>query len=278
MSFTTFQTAKKDGVLTVTLDHGEVNIMSAQMARELFALVGQLSTDRETKVVILESANPEFFIAHFDIHDIVRLLEGDPSIPVSKSGDINVLQALVLSIQSLPQVTIAKVDGIVRGGGFELLLALDMIFATEDSKFCFPEASGGFLPGGGGSTLLPLRIGRPKAMEILVTSRDFSGQEAAEYGVVNRVFADAPSLNDYVAETARQIAKKNLSCIQAIKAVNRKVVSAFVDGLLAGLAQENESMKSLLSSPEVFEKLKRFADMSGTRDVEPDLANKLLSE
>jgi enoyl-CoA hydratase/carnithine racemase len=115
-------------------------------------------------------------------------------------------------------------------------------------------------------------------MEILATSRDFSGQEAEEYGLVNRAFADAPSLGDYVAETARQIAKKNLSCIQAIKAVNRKVFSPFVDALLAGLAQENESMKVLLSDPEVFQNLKRAADMSGTRDVELGLGSKLLTE
>ena len=111
MSFTTFTTNRDNGVLTVSLNNGEVNIMSATMAAELFALVGQLTVDTETKVVVFESANDDFFIAHFDVNDIIKLIEGDESIPISKTPDLNVLQALGLSLQNLPQVTLAVVLG-----------------------------------------------------------------------------------------------------------------------------------------------------------------------
>ena len=96
MSFTTFSTEKTGPILTVRFDHGEVNIMTAAMAGELFALVGQLAVDTETKVVIFESANPDFFLAHFDVADILKVVDGDPSVPVSKAPGINWLQALGL--------------------------------------------------------------------------------------------------------------------------------------------------------------------------------------
>ena len=171
MSFTTFATRKNGSILTVTFNNGEVNIMTAAMAGELFALVGQLAVDDATRVVVFESATPDFFIAHFDVGDILKVVAGDPSMPVSKTPGLNVLQALGLSIQSLPQVTIAKVDGACRGGGFEFMLALDMCFASATSRFCFPEAACGFLPAGGGSTLLPLKAGANRAPFMKSTTR-----------------------------------------------------------------------------------------------------------
>jgi len=216
MSFSTFSTRQDGATLHVTLDNGEVNMMTAAMAAELFALVGQLAVDDETRVVVFDSANKDFFIAHFDIDDIFKLIEGDPSIPISKNPGLNILQALGLSISSLPQITIAKVDGICRGGGFEWMLALDMCFATRDSKFCFPEASCGFLPAGGGTTLLPLKAGPARALEIMLTGRDFSGSEAAQYNIINRAFDSAAELDAYVNETQARVARNDSAANQAI--------------------------------------------------------------
>ena len=271
MSFTTFSTVKNGPVLTVRLDNGETNVMSATMASELFALVGQLAVDGETRVVVFESAIPDFFIAHFQVADILRLLDGDPDVPVSKVPGINVLQALGLSLQSLPQVTMAKVDGRCRGGGFEFMLALDMCFATDESRFCFPEAACGFLPSGGGATLLPLKAGSGRALEIMTTGRDFSGTEASQYGFINRSFASATELDQYVATTAHQVGKRDLAVIQAIKSVSKATMAPLKDGLLAGLATENEAMVACLSVPAVQEGLRKLSASEGTRDAELDL-------
>lgn len=271
MSYTTFATKNDGPILTVTLDNGETNIMSAVMAGELFALVGQLAVDNETRVVVFESAIPDFFIAHFAVTDILKLVEGDPSVPVSKTPGLNVLQALGLSLQNLPQVSIAKIDGRCRGGGFELMLAMDMCFASEQAKFCFPEAAGGFLPAGGGSTLLPLKAGNSRALEIMTTGRDFSGSEAAQYNVINRAFASAAQLHEYVAATAARIGKKDLSVIRAIKSVSRATTALMTEGVLAGLAQENAAMNACFSNPKVIEKLRALAAAEGTREAELDL-------
>ena len=271
MSFTTFSTEKNGAVLTVRLDHGEVNIMTAAMAGELFALVGQLEVDTETKVVIFESANPDFFIAHFEIADILKVIEGDPSVPVSKTPGLNVLQALGLSLQNLMQVTIAKVDGRCRGGGFEFMLALDMCFASDQSRFCFPEAAGGFLPAGGGSTLLPLKAGNNRALEVMLTGRDFSGSEAAQYNFINRAFSTSAELAEYVSATATQITKKNVTAIQAIKSVTKATVAPMAPGVLAGLAAENTSMNECFADPEVLARLRELGMKSGKREFELDL-------
>lgn len=271
MSFTTFSTEKNGAVLTVRLDHGEVNIMTAAMAGELFALVGQLAVDTETKVVIFESANPDFFIAHFEIADILKVIEGDPSVPVSKTPGLNVLQTLGLSLQNLMQVTIAKVDGRCRGGGFEFMLALDMCFASDQSRFCFPEAAGGFLPAGGGSTLLPLKAGNNRALEVMLTGRDFSGSEAAQYNFINRAFSTSAELAEYVSATATQIAKKNVTAIQAIKSVTKATVAPMAPGVLAGLAAENTAMNECFADPEVLARLRELGMKSGKREFELDL-------
>ncbi len=271
MNFNTFSTEKIGAVLTVRLNNGDVNMMSATMAAELFALVGQLSVDSDTKVVVFESANTDFFIAHFDIQDILKVVEGDPSVPVSKTKDLNILQALGLSFSGLPQVTIAKIDGICRGGGFEFMLALDMCFATENSKFCFPEASGGFLPAGGGSTLLPIKTGSAKALEIMLSGRDFSGAEAAQYNAINRAFIDSVELDSYVNNLVERIAGNDAAAIQAVKSVLQQTFSGLNDGVFAGLAQENAAMNQCLANPVVIDQLRLLAENTGSRAQELDL-------
>lgn len=272
MTFTTLVTKTDGAIMTVTLNNGEANIMSAVMAGEIFSLVGHLAMDPEVKVVVFESSNPDFFIAHFDLNDILKSLSGDPSIPTSKYADINILQSLGLSIQALPQVTVAQVDGVCRGGGFELILAMDMVFASEKAKFCFPEASVGFLPSGGGTTFLPTKVGKSRALEIMLTGRDFSGIEAAQYGVVNKVLADETTLNAYVQEAAIHMAANNSAAIQGVKAVLKKTTEGFTSSVMAGLAQENESMVACISDPKVFEFLQLLAEKSGTYEAEIDLA------
>ncbi len=277
MSYTTFTTETDGAVMTVTLNNGEVNIMSAAMAGELFALVGALAVSQDIKVVVFESGNPDFFIAHFDLNDILKGISGDSSAPQSKYDDINILQSLGLSIQSLPQVTVAKVDGACRGGGVELILAMDMVFASDKARFSLPEASVGFLPGGGGTTLLPMKTGRGRALEIMLTGRDFSGQEAANYGLVNHSLEDAETLNAYVQDLAGRIACINIAAIQAVKATLKKSTEGFTAGVMAGLAQENASMVECISDPAVFESLQLLAQKSGTYDSEIDLP-KTISE
>ncbi|MFE7654741.1 enoyl-CoA hydratase/isomerase family protein [Streptomyces bottropensis] len=272
----TYQTLKlrRDGrVLYVDFDNPPLNLMTIQMVGELFDLGGSLVFDQETSVVVLGSANPEFFIAHFDLDDMFRSMK-DPDVPQSKYDDINVLQALTTMWQTLPQTTVAVVDGIVRGGGLEFILALDMRFTTPGSRFCFPETTGGFLPTGGGTTRLAMQVGPARATEILLSARDFSGAEAASYGLVNRCLG-AEELTAYVKELADSVARRPRAAAAAVTEVFRAVFNSAVDAQFAGFAVENAAMKTLLSQPEVIAHLTRMAeiqDVEHERDLPASIA------
>ncbi len=262
----TYQTLniRRDGrTLFVDFNNPPLNLINAQMIGELFDLAGSLAFDRETAVVVFGSANPEFFVAHFDLNDLLRL-SNDPTAPRSRYDDINVMQALATAWQILPQVTIGVVDGICRGAGLEFLLALDMRFSTPKSKFCLPEASGGILPAGGGTTRLAMLIGPARAREVILSSRDFTGDEAAAYGFVNRSLA-RDDLNAYVNTLAHDVAKRPAGSVAAVDEVIKSVFGSAVDAQFAGFASENAAFMKLVDIPAVREGLERMAQM---QDVE----------
>ncbi|MGW2647151.1 enoyl-CoA hydratase/isomerase family protein [Streptomyces sp. NPDC001393] len=262
----TYQTldVRRDGrILYVDFNQPPVNLMNFQMVGELFDLGGSLAFDRETAVVVFGSADPEFFIAHFDLGDILRM-DSDPSVPQSRYDDINALQALTTMWQNLPQVTICVVDGICRGAGLEFLLATDLRFATPESRFCLPETSGGILPAGGGTTRLAMQIGPARAREVILQARDFTGEEAAAYGIVSRALP-REELNAYTDTLARDIAKRPASTIAAVNEVFKNVYGALADAQFAGFAAENTALRELLQVPGTKEGLQT---MAGLQDAE----------
>jgi enoyl-CoA hydratase/carnithine racemase len=262
----TYQTLniRRDGrTLFVEFNNPPLNLINAQMIGELFDLAGSLAFDRETAVVVFGSANPEFFVAHFDLNDLLRL-SSDPTAPRSRYDDINVVQALSTAWQTLPQVTIGVVDGICRGAGLEFILALDMRFATPGSRFCLPEASGGILPAGGGTTRLAMLIGPARAREVILSARDFSGDEAATYGFVNRTLP-REDLNTYVGTLAHGVAKRPPGSIAAVDEVIKSVFGWAVDAQFAGFASENAAFMKLVGEPAVREGLEKMAQMQDVK-------------
>jgi enoyl-CoA hydratase/carnithine racemase len=268
MSYQTLKTRRDGGILFVDIDNPPLNLMTIEMVGELFDLAGSLAFDPQTAVVVFGSANPDFFIAHFDLVDLLRSMS-DPTVPQSKYADINVLQALATTWQTLPQTTIGVVDGICRGGGLEFLLALDMRFASTDSKFCLPEVSGGILPAGGGTTRLAMVAGPARAREVILSGRDFSGDEAAVYGIVNRAVA-ADDLVDYVEDLAGRIAKRPAAAVGAVNEVFKNISGAAIDALFAGFAAENEGLRALMSDPAAAAGLEQMAQLQ-TAEIELDL-------
>ncbi len=257
-------TVRRDGrILRVDFTNPPLNLMNIQMVGELFDLAGTLAFDPEIAVVVFGSANPEFFIAHFDLVDMFRSME-DADVPQSRYADINVVQALTTMWEGLPQTTIAAVDGICRGVGLEFLLATHIRFASPDSRFCVPEASSGFLPTGGGTTRLALQIGPARAREVILSARDFSGEEAAAYGLVNRALP-REEMERYVAELAENIALRSSGTRGAVRDTIAKVHEQAIDAQFRGFAVENDAMRSLLAMPDVRDHL---AAMSQQQDPE----------
>jgi len=144
-----------------------------------------------------------------------------------------------------------------------------MRFASEGSKFCLPEVSGGILPSGGGTTRLAMTAGPARAREIILSGRDFSGQEAADYGIVNRALGTG-DLNSYVDDLAQRIAKRPAAAVAAVNEVFKSISSGVIDALLAGFAAENDALRNLMGNPAAASGLQQMAALQ-TVETERDL-------
>lgn len=272
MSFTTFSLKQDGAVLRVTLSNPPINLMGLKMVAELFQLGGRLIADPTVRVVVFDSADPDFFIAHFDLNDLIASAS-DPS-KASKYPDMNAMQSLALSWQALPQVTIAKVAGRCRGAGLEFILGLSMRFATPDSKFCSPEASGGFLACGGGTTRAALAAGPARALEFLLSGRDFSGDEAERYGFVNRSLP-ADQIDAYVDALVKRIGQRSAQVVAMHSEVFKRVYSPMVEPMFAGLAAENDGLRAAMAGEEMKAGMAAMLQLNQAREHELDLPGTL---
>jgi enoyl-CoA hydratase/carnithine racemase len=268
MNFSTISIALQDSVMRVTIKNEPINLMNPLMVQELFQLGGFLVSNQDIKVVVFDSADPDFFIAHFDVEAVAKAASDEQQL--SKYPDINVLQSLSLSWQALPQVKIAKINGRCRGGGLEFVLGLDMIFASEESLFCFPEASGSFLACGGGTTRLTLAVGPGRALEILLSSRDFTSLEGERYGFITRAMP-ANELDEYVETLVTQITRRSRLVIDFHRQVMSQALSGFVQPVFDGFAAENIAFNKALETSEMKEGFAAMLAMGQTREHELNL-------
>lgn len=212
--FTTFKVDQKDGIATVTFDFGTVNVQGQEMLADLNSLAMRLERDRETKVVIFQSANPEIWVCHYD----TELLKDMSDEAVSREeATLLDLQAVCERISKVPQATIAKLEGFARGGGHELALALDMRFAARGKyKFMQMEVGMGILPCGGGASRMARQTGLGKALEIILSAQDYDADDAERLGTINKAL-DADEIGEYVDNLAKRISKFPAESINACK-------------------------------------------------------------
>ncbi|MGH1439514.1 MAG: enoyl-CoA hydratase/isomerase family protein [Cellvibrionaceae bacterium] len=212
--FTTFSAVQDGGVLTITFDFGSVNIQGQEMLADLNSLAMRLERDRITKVVVFQSANPEIWVCHYD----TELLKDMSDEAVShEEAQLLDLQAVCERISKVPQATIAKLEGFARGGGHELALALDMRFAARGKfKFMQMEVGMGILPCGGGASRMARQTGLGKALEIILSARDFDADEAEKLGTINKAL-DSDEIGEYVDTLAKRIAQFPAESINACK-------------------------------------------------------------
>ncbi|MEM9598786.1 MAG: enoyl-CoA hydratase/isomerase family protein [Acidobacteriota bacterium] len=212
--FTTFKAVQDEGVLTVTFDYPPVNVQGAPMLADLNTLAMRLERDRSTKVVVFQSAHPEIWVCHYD----TELLKDMSTEAVSREEvELLDLQSVLERISRLPQATIAKLEGFARGGGHEFALACDMRFAARGKfKFMQMEVGMGILPCGGGASRMARQAGLGRALEIILSARDFSADEAEAYGTINKAL-DPDEIGEYVDTLAKRIARFPAESINACK-------------------------------------------------------------
>ncbi|MCR9119072.1 MAG: enoyl-CoA hydratase/isomerase family protein [bacterium] len=212
--YNTFTADKTDGVLTVTIDFPPVNLQGQEMLADLNTLCLRLERDRDVKVVVFQSAHPEIWVCHYD----TNLLKEMSTEAVSRDeAALLDLQTVLQRVSKLPQATIAKLEGFARGGGHEFALACDMRFAARGKfKFMQMEVGMGILPCGGGASRMARQVGLGRALEIILSARDFDADEAEAYGTINKAF-DPEEIGPYVDELAKRIATFPAESINACK-------------------------------------------------------------
>src|ERR1700685_3164618 len=195
-----FRFAFESGVAFVSIDHRPINLLDEVLSQEFDRLGRELEVDDGIRVVILQSALPDFFIAHSGLGRV-----GAASKSVSHTRSFRLTQMIGERFRNMPKVTIAKVEGRARGGGNEIALAMDMCFAALGKAiFGQPEVAVGLVPGGGSTQGLPRLIRRGRGLEALLGRYGLSADLAERYGYINRALP-ADELTPFVESLARRI-------------------------------------------------------------------------
>jgi enoyl-CoA hydratase/carnithine racemase len=261
--FSLLHTRAADGVLWVTVDAPPINLMTTDLARELAGLGREVATDDAVRVVVLQSANPEFLIAHFDVNAILAMpAEGE----ATRSTEISGFHRMCERWRTMDTVTIVKVAGRVGGGGAELSASCDMRFGVLGRTIVNQmEVPIGILPGGTGTQRLPRLLGRGRAMEVVLGGIDLDAATAERWGWLNRAFATVEELDTYVDGLARRIASFPPQAVVNAKAAVLAAESDPVPGLL----EEAFRFDQLLRRPDARAAMERFLAAGGqTRDGE----------
>jgi enoyl-CoA hydratase/carnithine racemase len=227
----------------VLFDNPPLNIVGASMFQGLQDLLARMDGSPSLRVVVFESANPDFYLAHFDLSDPSGSLG---LITTAGPSGLPILLDTFVRLTKSPIVSIAKIRGRVRGVGSEFVLACDMRFASrENAVLAQVEVGAGVHPGGGGTERLPLLLGRGRALEIVLGANDFDGETAERYGYVNRALPDI-ELDGFVDVLARRIASFDQRPIAAAKHLINQVSLPPVDRFLEAL----NSFTTALTWPE----------------------------
>lgn len=204
------------GVATVSINNPPVNVLDVALMSDIRAFLTQVRDDPQTRVIVFQSADPEFFIAHVDMTLIDEPNAFDQFAKDVPNG-LNPFQALGEMIQAQPQVTIVKLEGLARGGGAEFVAAVDMAFAAIGrAGLAQCEALMGIIPGGGGTQYLSQRMTRGRALEVILGVELIDALLAERYGWVNRALP-ANELDAFVHRIATNIAALPEGVIAAAK-------------------------------------------------------------
>lgn len=203
---------REPGIMLVTLNRPAVlNALDTVMMTELRDLFSGLYVEPETaRCLVLTGAGERGFCPGADLKE----RDGMPDEVWRRQHAI--VEQMVRAMHACPVPAIAAVNGVAMGGGLEIALACDFIYAAEHARFALPEVTRGIMPGAAGPQNLPRACGVRRAKEIVLTGRPFSAAEAHGWGIVNRVCA-ADALLDEALETAAVIARNAPIGVRAAK-------------------------------------------------------------
>jgi len=267
MIFETLQVLREDAVLLVEIAAPPMNLLNPELVRDLVSLIQRAEADDALKVLVFRSADPDYFISHVDVTRIKENREAAARLV----GDASLGQ-LFRHLSASRLVSIAQIEGRVRGVGSEFVLACDMRFAARESAvFGQFEPAFGVIPGAGGAQHLARLMGRARALEVMLSAQDYDAELAERYGWINRALP-ADELGDFVTSLAHRIAKFPA----AGQVVVKERVNAIALPTVEDLRRDSDLFLEGTRSPE-FQRRNRAAMERGfqTREAEMNLAQML---
>ncbi|MBM4372057.1 MAG: enoyl-CoA hydratase/isomerase family protein [Deltaproteobacteria bacterium] len=247
--FVTLSVEAPAGIITINRPKA-LNALNPQVLDQLEACLRQAASDPAVAGVIITGAGGKAFVAGADIGTMAHMAP-EEGLAFAEKG-----LAVLALIENIPKPVLAAVDGYALGGGCELALACDMIYASEGSSFGQPEVNLGIIPGFGGTQRLARLVGRNLAKEICFSGNMYTAQRAKEMGLVQEVLPKE-GLLPHCLQLVRTIAKKGpLAVAQAKRAINQGVDLS----LSAGLWVEKLAFMSLFGSKDQVEGMTAFIE------------------
>ena len=249
--YQTLQIALADGIASVRLSNPPINLLDETLMADIRSFLDRVKPDPNVRVIVFESADPDFFLAHVDMTLGTRP-DAVAELTAFASEALNPFQAFAEALRAQPQVTIVKLKGLARGGGAEFVAAADMAFAAEESAgLAQCEVLMGIIPGGGATQYLSARLTRGRALEVVLGAALFDARTAERYGWINRALP-ADQLDTFVDTLARNIATLPGDVVAAAKAAIGQADHA------AGFLRETAGWAGLAFRPDT-------ADLMGTQ-------------
>lgn len=277
-------TEQQGRVLIARLDNPPHSLMTTQMVAELDVLVDRADSDDGIGVVVITGAHPERFLAHFDVAELLKGGQSAPALSEAQAAaalrvtsrtasipglrvllshtpaagvlDLQLLHKVMLKIGRSGAIFIAAINGQTAGGGLELALACDLRYLTADGEVAQPEILLGFPPGGGGTQRMARLIGRAKALEIMLTGRVVTADEALALGLVTGLFPADRFLDD-VVDVAQSLTTRFKPAAGVIK---RAVNEGASQSLEAGLLVEQAGLLAMLGEERAQASMKAYVD------------------
>ncbi len=250
--------SNRGAVLEIVIDRPKANAIDRATSLELHDAFARLRDDADLRVGILSGAGERFFSAGWDLKAAAAGDE-DPSSDFGPGGFAGLTEMF-----DLDKPVVAAVNGLAAGGGFEMVLACDLIVAAEHAELFLPELGLGIVPDAGGAQRLPRRLPWFVAMDLLLTSRRLTAQEAARWGLVRSV-VPAAGLMDEARRLADHIAACPPAAVQATKEIVRRGEGLTVQEQFAAMAAgEWPAYARALVADDFLESARTFAEGRGS--------------
>ncbi len=252
----------KEGIATITFNRPKaLNALNSALLEEFSQALDSVVTNEDIRVLILTGSGEKSFVAGADINELARLDALSSKVFIHKG------LSTINKLTELPIPVIAAVNGFALGGGLEIAMACDFIYASETAAFGQPEIKLGLIPGYGGTQRLPRIIGAPQAKELLFTGKMLKAQDALQLGIVNTITSPG-ELMDKVNAVAQEMAAMGKVALRAIKQTVNFGLNA---DLATGLRIETDAFAITMASEDAKEGTSAFLEKR-----KPNFSGKLI--